>query len=152
MTILNFEKGELRLLVRPGKTYFFLGVLAISASVIFGIWAVLEEEPMFELFYKILLLPAFFLSACVSLLFYFRKKLYIFDDKMLLVPFIGRKREIMFSDISAIYVKVNEGISRPIIIYENQRKMTTVVSAYSGYYLLEQVLREKCRDKLQECR
>lgn len=54
-----------------------------------------------------------------------------------------------YNQITQVYIYENEGLSRPIVIKCNHKKIVKVVWAFCNYEVLERILRDKCYDKIQ---
>lgn len=134
-------------IVRPGKVYFNLGLISVIATILFGIWVKIEGEYMFRLFYLIWLLPLFLIFSISNFVFYFRKRIIVQDNKIIVRSILKKEKTWTFSDISEIRVYSTRGISRPIVLLHDNKKVVQIVTAYNGYFTFEQDLQEKCKDK-----
>ena len=137
-------------IVRPGKVYFILGLGSVITILLFGILMFIENNDTFRKVYFIYLMPVFFLYAFLIFAFYFKTKILVYDDK-LIVQKLWKKKYIKYSEISEVRINNLEMRSRPIIIYHNDRKVIRIVRAYNNYLLFEQDLLKKCAGVINIC-
>lgn len=113
---------------KPKKPYFYMGILLLSVFIYFS-WSVVKvNEHNFYYAFFLVLGPVLLSESIYLFLVYFRKRMLVNVDNLILVPIIKKKQIISYEDITRIVI-YNNGMMR---LYKGG-KVFTISSAYEQY-------------------
>lgn len=81
----------------------------------------------------------------------FQKKIILGNEEFVVRPVIGKTKKWRYSEVSLVEIYSNQGLSRPIALFAGQKRLVKIVSAYSGYFVLERIFEEKCGHVMNYC-
>lgn len=138
---------ENEFVVKSNKSKLVLGIGCLCVLLVFGVMVYIEKEPNFTGYYAVMIAPLFVVCAVCNFLIYYRKRIYVKEEGIVVLPVLGTKKEVAYGDIKKIVFN-HKNVN--IRIYRDKRKIVTVHWGMMGYLELEQLLREKCGDRIKE--
>ncbi len=70
------------------------------------------------------------------------------EEELIIRTIWTREKRWKYTEITDVYIYKNQGLSNPVVLLKDGKKIVKIVSAYSGYKAFKSVLKEKCNNKI----
>lgn len=139
-------------IVRPGKVYLNIGIFSVVGLLLGGIALFIIKEPTYTIIYCVIIVPMCLLYALISVWFYFKTRIILHEEELIIRTIWTREKRWKYTEITDVYIYKNQGLSNPVVLLKDGKKIVKIVSAYSGYKAFKSVLKEKCNNKIKYIR